>query len=251
MKKRLGFMAAVALLALWRSPALAQTVDDIIEKHLAASGGRAALSKLTSRTATGTITLTSPVGELNGTIDVFVKAPNKSRTLVKLDLSAVGGGQVVSDQRFDGATGYVIDTFNGNREITGSQLDALRNASFPSPLLNYRENGTAAALVGTEKVGDKDAHVIQLSPKTGPPLRMFIDAESFLILKTVMSINVPQLGGDVDQVQEFSDFHDVDGVKVPFSVRSSTSVQVVKATVSDVKHNTEIDDSSFSRPAGQ
>ena len=251
MKKRLGLMAAVALLALWRSPALAQTVDDIIEKHLAASGGRAALSKLTSRTATGTITLTSPVGELNGTIDVFVKAPNKSRTLVKLDLRAVGGGQVVSDQRFDGATGYVIDTFNGNREITGSQLDALRNASFPSPLLNYRENGTAAALVGTEKVGDKDAHVIQLSPKTGPPLRMFIDAESFLILKTVMSINVPQLGGDVDQVQEFSDFHDVDGVKVPFSVRSSTSVQVVKATVSDVKHNTEIDDSSFSRPAGQ
>ena len=66
-----------------------------------------------------------------------------------------------------------------------------------------------------------------------------------------MSINVPQLGGDVDQVQEFSDFHDVDGVKVPFSVRSSTSVQVVKAAVSDVKHNIEIDDSSFSRPAGQ
>lgn len=251
MKKRLGFMAAVALLVLWRSPALAQTVDDIIEKHLAASGGRAALSKLTSRTATGTITLTSPVGELNGTIEVFVKAPNKSRTLIKLDLSAVGGGQVVSDQRFDGATGYVIDTFNGNREITGSQLDALRNASFPSPLLNYRKNGTAAALAGTEKVGDKDAHVIQLSPKTGPTLRMFIDAESFLIVRTVMSINVPQLGGDVDQVQEFSDFHDVDGVKVPFSVRSSTSVQVVKATVSDVKHNTEIDDSSFSRPAGQ
>ncbi|MGH9147210.1 MAG: hypothetical protein ACRD1Q_10910 [Vicinamibacterales bacterium] len=66
-----------------------------------------------------------------------------------------------------------------------------------------------------------------------------------------MSINVPQLGGDIDQVQEFSDFHDVDGVKVPHSVRSSTSVQVVKATVSEVKHNTEIDDSSFSRPAGQ
>ncbi|MGH9147211.1 MAG: hypothetical protein ACRD1Q_10915, partial [Vicinamibacterales bacterium] len=120
---------------------------------------------------------TSPVGELSGTIEVFVKAPNKSRTLVKLDLSAVGGGQVVSDQRFDGATGYVIDTFNGNREITGSQLDALRNASFPSPLLNYRENGSAAAL-STEKVGEKDAHVIQLSPKTGPQIRMFIDAET-------------------------------------------------------------------------
>jgi outer membrane lipoprotein-sorting protein len=59
------------------------------------------------------------------------------------------------------------------------------------------------------------------------------------------------LGGDVEQVQEFSDFREVDGIKLPYSVRSSTSVQVVTATLSDVKHNVEIDDSSFVRPAGQ
>ena len=251
MKKALRFSAVTAVLVLWSVPALAQTVDDIIEKHLAAVGGRAALGKLTSRTASGTITLTTPVGELSGTIAVFAKAPNKSRTLVKLDLSALGGGEVVSDQRFDGATGYVIDTFNGNREITGTQLEALRNGSFPSPLLNYRNSGTAATLTGTEKVGDKDAYVIQLTPKTGPQIRLFIEQETFMLVRTAMTVNVPQLGGDVEQLQEFSDFREVDGVKVPHAVLSSTSVQVVKATLSEVKHNTEIDDSSFSRPAGQ
>lgn len=251
MKKTPLMIAASIVLVLSTTPLRAQTADDIIEKHLAAAGGRAALGKLTSRIATGTISLTTPAGELGGTLEVFAKAPNKSRTLVKLDLSALGGGQVISDQRFDGATGYVIDTFNGNREITGSQLDALKNGSFPTPLLTYRDAGSAATLAGTEKVGEKDAYIILLTPKTGPPVRMFIDAESFMLVKTAIRINVPQLGGDIEQVQEFTDFHDVDGIKVPYAVRSSTSVQVVNATLSDVKHNTEIDDSSFVRPAGQ
>jgi hypothetical protein len=35
--------------------AAAQTADEIVEKHLAAIGGRAALSKLTSRMMAGTI----------------------------------------------------------------------------------------------------------------------------------------------------------------------------------------------------
>jgi len=142
MTKNLGRVAVAALLMLRSAQGLAQTPDDVIEKHLAASGGRAALGTLTSRTSSGSVSLTTPVGVLAGTIEVYAKAPNKSRTLVKLDLTAIGGGQVVSDQRFDGATGYVIDTFNGNREITGGQVDALRNGSFPTPLLTTGIRGT-------------------------------------------------------------------------------------------------------------
>jgi outer membrane lipoprotein-sorting protein len=251
MKKTLRRTAAAVLLVLWSVPGLAQTADEIIEKHLAAAGGRAALGKLTSRTASGSIALTTPVGELTGSIAVYAKAPNKSRTLVKLDLSALGGGEVISDQRFDGSTGYVIDTFNGNREITGSQLEALKNGAFPSPLLNYRDSGSEAALTGKDNVDGKESYVIRLSPKTGPPVRMFIDTESLMLVRTAVTINVPQLGGDVEQVIEFSDFRDIDGVKVPHAIKSINSVQTIRSTITDVKHNTEIDDSSFVRPAGQ
>src|SRR5688500_2192221 len=108
MKKPVRRLVAVAAVtALWSSPALAQTADEIIEKHLSATGGRAALSKLTSRRVTGSITIGTPVGDLAATIEVYSKTPNKTRTLIKVDLSAVGGGQVVNDQRFDGTTGYV------------------------------------------------------------------------------------------------------------------------------------------------
>ena len=251
MKKAFRPLAALALLALLPVPGRAQTADEIIEKHLAASGGRAALGKLTSRTTSGSITLTTPVGDLAGTIEVFNKAPNKSRTLINLDLTAVGGPKVVSDSRFDGAAGYVIDSFNGNREITGSQLDAMRNGSFPTPLLGYKESGSSLALANKEKVGEKDAYVIQLTPKTGPGSRVFIDTESFMLVRTVMTVNVPQLGGDIEQVVEFSDFRDVDGVKVAYVVKSTNPAQTITATVADVKHNTQIDDSSFQKPAAQ
>ena len=249
--KTVRTVAACVLLVLGAVPARAQSADDIIEKHLAASGGRAAYGKITSRAATGSISLTSPVGELSGTIEVYSKKPNKSRTLIKLDLTALGAGQVVSDQRFDGNSAYVIDSFQGNRAIEGSQLEAMKSGSFPSPLLNYKELGLTITLGDREKVGGKDAYVLRMTPKAGPPVRVFIDAESFMLVKTALTLNVPQLGGDIEQVVEFSDFRDVDGIKVPYITKSSNPAQTVTATMKSIAHNTEIDDASFVRPAGQ
>lgn len=241
-------IALLAALVLWAVPSLAQTADDIIEKHLAATGGRAALSKLTSRVSSGAISLTTPVGELKGTVEVYIKKPNKSRTLIKIDAVALGGGQIINDQRFDGMTGYVVDSFNGNREITGDQLEAMKNGGFPTPLLTYKDSGATAVLSGREKVGTNDAYVIQFAPRTGPGIRVFIDTESFMLVKTILTLNVPQLGRSIDQVVEFSDYRDVDGIKIPHTTKSSNPLQTIAATLNDVKHNTEIDDSVFSRP---
>src|SRR4051794_40446741 len=105
--------------------AAAQTADEIIEKHLAAMGGRTALNNIKSRSMKGTISVSTPVGELTGPIEVLNQVPNKSRTFIQLDLSALGLGKVVQDQRFDGTSGYVIDTIQGNRDITGDQLEVM------------------------------------------------------------------------------------------------------------------------------
>jgi zinc protease len=244
-------VALLAVLTLWSIPALAQTADEIIEKHLAASGGRAALGKVTSRVSNGTIALTTPVGELKGTIELYQKKPNKTRTLVKIDASAFGGTEIINDQRFDGTSGYVIDSFNGNRDLTGEQLEAMKNGSFPTPLLNYKEIGTTATVGNREKVGTGDAYVIQLTPKSGPAVKVFIDAETFMLVRTILTINVPQLGGPIDQVVDFSDFRDVDGIKIPYMTKSTNPVQSITSTVTSIKQNVEIDDSSFVKPAAQ
>lgn len=241
-------IAVAVVLTIWAVPSFAQTADEIIEKHLAATGGRASLSKLTTRVSTGTISLSSPLGELKGTVEQYNKKPNKTRTLIKVDLSAVGAGQMVSDQRFDGTDGFVLDALNGNRQITGDQLEAMRVGSFPTPLLTYKEAGATAELTGREKVGTSEAYVVQLKPKTGPGTRLFFDVQSFMLVRTAISINVPQLGGPIEQIVDFSDFRDVDGVKIPFAIKSSNALQTISSTLTGVKHNTEIDDSSFTKP---
>jgi outer membrane lipoprotein-sorting protein len=243
---RIAAMVGIAVLV--GVHALAQTADEVIEKHIAASGGRAAYAKITSRVGTGAITVGTPVGDLSGTIEVSSKKPNKSRTLIKLDLTALGAGQMTSDQRFDGTTGYVMDSLQGNRAIEGGQLEAMKNGSFPSPLLNYKEMGTVLALGEKQKVGGKDAFVLTMTPKAGPPTRLFIDAESFMLVRTTVTVNVPQLGGDIEQVVDFSDFRDVDGIKIPFVTKSTNPAQTVTATMTSVKHNTDLDDASFSKP---
>jgi hypothetical protein len=123
---------AAAILS-WGATASAQTADEVVERYLTALGGRAALGKLTSRSTTGTMTLSTPNGEISGPIEVLAQRPNKSRTLIKLDLTALGAGPMVVDQRFDGTSGYVIDTLQGNRDVTGNQLDNMKNGMFPQP----------------------------------------------------------------------------------------------------------------------
>ena len=129
-------LVMAALVAAFVQAASAQTAEEIVEKYLSAIGGRTALAKVKSRHTTGSISVSTPAGDLPGTLEVFNQVPNKSRTLMKLDLSGVGMGQATIDQRFDGEVGYVLDSLQGNREITGNLLDNLKNGLFPTPFLN-------------------------------------------------------------------------------------------------------------------
>jgi outer membrane lipoprotein-sorting protein len=224
----------LAILVLcWAHPASAQTADEIVEKYLAAIGGRAALGKLTSRSTSGNMTLSTPAGDVSGTIDILNQQPNKSRTVIKIDLTSLGAGPMTVDQRFNGTTGYALDNLRGDHEITGGQLDNMKNGSFPSPLLNYKEQGATVELSGKEKVGDRDAYVLILKPKTGAPTRQYIDAVSYLPVKQILTIDVPEVG-QVEQITEFSDFREVDGIKIPFTVRATSSVQNFTVTVTKV-----------------
>jgi hypothetical protein len=236
------------LLLGWVHAASAQTVDEVIEKHLAALGGRAALGKLTSRTMAGNITLSTPAGPVSGPIEILNERPSKVRTFINLDLTALGVGKVVIDQRFNGTTGYAIDSLQGNRDITGDQLEVMRNTAFPNPLMNYKELGVTVELAGKEKTGDREAYLLIMKPKTGPAMRQYVDAESYLPVRVVMTLNVPPVG-ELEQTTELADWRDVDGLKVPFQIKTSSNVQTLSIDVTKVEHDKPIDQALFSKPA--
>jgi len=239
----------LALLFVWPHVARAQTVDQVVDRCVAALGGRAAHAKLKSRSSIGSITLTTPGGDISGSIEVLNAAPNKVRTLIKADLSSFGAGQLVLDQRFDGTSGYVMDTLQGNRDITGNQLDNLRNGSFPHPLLNYKEMGATARLAGKEKIGERDAYSLSLEPPSGSVVHLYIDAETYLPVKVMVTADVPQLDRELEQTVEFLDYREVDGVKLPFQLKATSAVQNYTINVTKVEHNVRIDEALFSKPA--
>lgn len=247
---RAARLAAVAVAAVFAAAAAnAQTADELIEKHLAAMGGREALGKLTSQTATGRIAVSVQGQDLGGPIELYHKAPNKSRTMFRLDLSAMGGSEMVIDQRCDGKTAIALNSMMGDREMTGSQLQNMLNQTFPTPLLDYKAAGAKVELAGKEKLNGRDVFVLVYTPKAGAASRQFFDAETFLVSRVVMKVDVAELGGETEQTVETSDYRAVDGIKVPFSIRIQNSAQSISVTLDKVEMNKALDDAMFSKPA--
>lgn len=243
---KLCFLLVLLTLVPQASSPSAQNEQAVIEKHLAALGGREALAKLTSRKSTGKVTLTTPAGPVSGPIELLLKAPNKSHLQMTLDLAPLGGpGMLNLEQRFDGTTGYAINSMQGAAEVSGKQLDNMRNNVFPTPLVGYKDRGTRIEVLPNEKVDGKDAIVLLVTPTTGPPVRMFLDAETYLLTRFVSTTSAPQQGGDIEQTTDVSDYRVVDGVKVPFRVVTTNPMQTVTIALEKVEHNVAIDDAMF------
>lgn len=240
-------LALVVIVLGWAHVSWAQTADEVIEKSLAALGGRAAHEKIKTRTMSGTIALTTPAGDIPGTIEIANALPNKVRTVIKADLTAFGAGPLEIDQRFDGKTGYMLNTLQGNAEMTGNQLDNMRNSGFPHAFVTYKALGMKATLQPKEKVGDREAYVILFEPATGSAIRQFIDAQTMLPFRFVMKVNAPQVG-EFEQTTDVSDYREVDGIKLPFKLASSSSVQSYTVELTKVEHNAPIDEKLFVKP---
>jgi outer membrane lipoprotein-sorting protein len=251
MNRALVSLAAAVVVLTWTSAARAQTADEIVEKHLAAIGGRAALSKIATQVASGTVAISAQGADFGGPIVISRKAPNKARTYMTLDLSALGGSEMIIDQRCDGKSAYASNSLQGEREITGDQLQNMLNASFPSPLLAYKEAGAKVELQGPDKVGGRAVVVLLYTPKTGPATRMFFDADTYLLARAVTKLVVPEAGGEIEQTSDLGDYRAVDGFKLPFSVTVNSPSQTVAITLAKVELNTTLDDAIFSRPAAK
>ena len=181
--------------------ASAQTADEVVEKHLAALGGRDALAKITSRRSTGTITIATPNGDLSGPCEIDVKAPNKNRAYMELDLTPLGVPQkMVVEQKFDGTAGWALNSMQGDNEITGGQLQNMRNNVFPSSLLNYKTSGAKVELLPKETIDGRALIVLQVTPKEGPSVKLYLDATTYLLVRTSTKYYLTAMGMDVEQV---------------------------------------------------
>ena len=211
------------------------TANDLFDKYLQALGGAAAVEKVTSRVAKGTI----DIGGKQVPSDVYSKDPGKRASFMHLP----EGDSVTA---FDGHEGWIGVPGRPVREMHGSDVD---DAAIDADLhfaTHLKQMFTEAQVRGIEKLGDHEAYLVVGRREGKPPLRLYFDSQSGLLVRLIRYVETP-LGHLPTQI-DYADYRDVGGLKVPFGWTVARPSGRFTIQVTDVKQNVPVDDAKFARP---
>ena len=225
------------------------TADQIFDKYLQALGGRPAVDEIKTRLTK--VTLLRPKLVNSGTpkaailnrgeawtIETFQKGPDKY-------LAVINTPQGIIYQGFNGNVGWTRTT-NGQHEMSSVELARIKRQADFYRDLKLKDQYSRMSVSGREKVGDREAYVVEAMSLDRKIEKLFFDAESGLLLRRTV-FNETKLGLDPEQT-DYEDYRAVDGVRLPFVVRTSyldDNHLGTTRTLTDVKHNMPIDDARF------
>lgn len=211
--------------------------DEILNKYTTAVGGQAAIDKIKSRTATGNVTTANGqtgTYELAQVADKAYETVVTPRATIKRGLTSGGAWEQ-----------------NGpnSREITGGELTRLRNSFQLFSNLKLKEQYTRLRNGGREKIGDRDALVVTATRSETETERLSFDMETGLLLRRITYLRT--MIGIIPEQWDFEDYRDVDGVKMPFTIKVSSvdaGNPYVVRKLTEIKLNAPVDDSKFAMP---
>jgi Outer membrane lipoprotein-sorting protein len=239
----LSLLATAA--AFFAVPALsAQTVDEVIASSVRARGGMEKLKSVR--------TLRISAKTLFGDIQVPVVQINKRPDKVREEASLQGLTQV---QAYDGSSGWMIDPFGGRKDPQRMSEDDSKSlvvdADLDHPIVDYKEKGHTAELVGHDSVEGTDCYKIKLTLKNGDIFVYYLDADSYLELKLETQMKIR--GTIQENETYYGDYEQVDGIYYPFAVETGRKGETFrqKTTVEKVEINTPLEDAFFVMPAAK
>jgi CubicO group peptidase (beta-lactamase class C family) len=217
-------------------------VDELMAKTIEAAGGEANIRKIKSRVSTFEMDMENQ--GVQGTGISYAKAPNKSAT--ETTMTALGKKIALVWEYFDGTTGEQATTFTQSDKYTGKRLEDVKIGSDFYGALDWKSRYKKVDVTKIAKVGDEDAYVVVFEPEAGSRYTDYYSTKTFLLLKREGIIPSSTGGPSLPYTVTYSDYRDVDGVRVPFlSVNSSISNGNIVTKITSVKHNQEVDDSIF------
>jgi outer membrane lipoprotein-sorting protein len=219
----------------------AQTVDEIIAKNIQARGGIEKLRSLETLRQTARYT--------QGSLQATVVLENKRPSYYRQEFILQGLTDVTA---YDGKTGWHISPFTGRKDAELLSEDDLKeiveDADIEGQLVDYRQKGHQAELVGHDAVEGTDCYKIKLTLKNGDLRYYYLDADSFLELK----IETQRLIRGAVQYRDtvFGDYEEVSGLYFPFAMDTGEKGDPnrAKITVEKVEVNVPLNDSIFSLP---
>ena len=207
-----------------------------------AHGGLENLAQVQTLVSIGKIVMNTPAGEMTMDGEVTVALPGKGRD----DMTIPAMGMTMS--RVLGEESAWMASPQGTQTMPEVFAQEGRNEIFRlNPrLLTY----VSGAEVPVQRLGEADvngliADVVLISDTPAGTIKLFIDQESKYIVKKEFQA-LGQQGAPVQREEFYSDYRDISGVKIAFSVVSiDDGEKVAEVTLSKVTINAEVDESIF------
>jgi photosynthetic reaction center cytochrome c subunit len=211
------------------------TASQLLENYIRAAGGATAIESITSRIAKGSETFR----DQSTSIEVFTQAPNKQAVVRHY---REGDSVTV----FDGQAAWYGTSGRPARGLHGADLDAAgldADLQFP---LHIRQYYSELHVEYSEKIGERETYVLSCVREGQPPAKFYFDAQSSLLVR-VVRYKESALGLDPQQI-DYSDYRDVDGVRMPFRITISEPMSSSTIQIDEVQENVPVDETKFSRP---
>jgi photosynthetic reaction center cytochrome c subunit len=214
------------------------TADQIIDKYVQAAGGATAIEKITSRVMKGTIDFAGR----SLAIDIYSKEPDE-----RISFTHMPDGDSVT--AFNGHEGWLGSPGRPPHEMQGSELDAASMDADLHLATHLKPMFSVLRMQGTEKVTDHEAYVVEGQREGKPPIRLYFDVQSGLLVRLVR-FGDTALGLLPTQI-DYADYRDTNGVKIPYRWTLARPSGRFTIQASEVKQNISVDDGKFAKPAAE
>jgi len=210
--------------------------DQLLDKYVSAIGGAAAMQKITTRAQKGTL---SAFGGEHFPVEVYSKAPDKRISIMHLK-----GGESVT--AFDGKQGW-LSVPGRVHVMSAAENDAARidaDLYFPAHVKTLYQRFSVDS---GGKIDGHDTYLVTGHIEGQPPLRLYLDKESGLLLRLIRYAETP-LGRNPTQI-DYADYRDVNGIKFPFRITFAWLDGRDSIVLNEIRTNLQIDEAKFGKPA--
>ena len=237
----------LSVFALCLVPTYAQdaelTIDQLVQKHADAVGGIDKIKAVQTVKTTGNASIMG--GQMEAPVTMFLKRPKSMRLEMSIqDKSFVQG--------FDGTTSWMINPFMGStdpQKASEEDTKTVRDDSdfIDGPLMDYKAKGSTIELVGKDDVEGSPAYKLKITKKSGSVQYLYLDAQSFLDVKSTG--HRKQMGREMDVESNLGNYKPVNGLMMPYSItQKANGSPVMQLTVEKYEINVPVDDALFRMP---
>jgi hypothetical protein len=219
------------------NPPQGPTAEQLLDKYIQAMGGKDALGKVTSRVAKGKI---EDPANPPSPYEIYVKAPDKRLTVVR----APGNDSLAAN---NGSAGWTSSPGRGTRDMAAADAEGTQLEDDLFLATHAKQIYTQWRVGRPDKVGDRDAYVLNGTAPGHVPIRLYLDQQTGMLLRMMHFTETP-LGRLPAQV-DYSDYRDVDGVKVPYKLITARPTARNTVQLDQVQQNVPVEDSKFVKPA--